>query len=131
VYHLPVIVTLSTGETVTLKDRFTHKMHKALFQAINKGVSWKQNVESGEYEKEVPAENIEFQYEALFPTIIEKIERRIGTTRLPPPRRGRSQDPHRRDHRGGREKKYVERTVNERRSWNDSRQFYFLRFAAL
>jgi len=76
-----VTIILSTGETLTLKDRFTHKMHKALFQAINKGVSWKQNIDTGDYEKEVPAENIEFQYEALFPLIIDKIEK--GGTPVP------------------------------------------------
>jgi hypothetical protein len=68
-------LTLSTGEQVTLRDRFTHGMHKELFRAINKGVSWKMNTETGEYEKEVPAENIEFQYEAVLPLMIEKIEK--------------------------------------------------------
>ena len=74
-YYLPVIVTLSTGEKITFKERFTHKMQKAIFRAVNNGVSWKQNVETGEYEKDVPAENIEFQYEAVFPLIVERIEK--------------------------------------------------------
>lgn len=68
-------VTLSTGEVVTFRIRFTHGMQKALFRAVNKDVAWKMNAETGEYEKEVPAENIELQYEAVLPLVIEKIEK--------------------------------------------------------
>lgn len=70
-----MLVTLSTGEKVTFKDRFTHRMHKALFSALNKGSVYKVNAETGAYEKEILAENIEFQYEPVFPLIIEKIEK--------------------------------------------------------
>lgn len=67
-------VTLSTGEKVYFKDRFTHGMHRAMFKAVNKGVTWKQSLETGEYEKEIPAENVELQYEAVFPLVVERIE---------------------------------------------------------
>jgi len=68
------LLTLSDGTKVHLREKFTHKMHRELFAALNKGVVWKQNLDSGEYEKELPAVNIEMQYEAVFPLLVERIE---------------------------------------------------------
>lgn len=66
-------LTLTTGEKITIKERFTHKMHRELFKSLNRGVVWKQNIDTGEYEKELPAENIELQYESVFPLMIEGV----------------------------------------------------------
>lgn len=78
------IVQLSTGEKVHIKDRFTHKMHRELFKALNRGVNWKQDAETGEFTKELPAENIELQYEAVMPLVIEKIEKGGATVAFSP-----------------------------------------------
>lgn len=75
---MPKIVTLSTGEKVHLKEKFTHRMHKELFAALNKGVVWRQSVETGEFEKEIPAVNIETQYEAVFPLLVDKVVTKDG-----------------------------------------------------
>lgn len=75
---MPKIVSLSDSTKVHLRDRFTHKMHKELFAALNKGVVWKQSLESGDYEKEMPALNIEMQYESVLPMLTEKIVTRDG-----------------------------------------------------
>ena len=68
-------ITLSDSTKVYIRDKFTHKMHKVIFAALNKGVVWKQDLESGEFQKELPAVNIEMQYEAVFEILIEKIEK--------------------------------------------------------
>lgn len=68
-------ITLKSGEIVTFKEKFNHGLHKLLFKAINKDVYWEQNTTTGEYERRVPAENIEYQYEAVLPHLIEKIEK--------------------------------------------------------
>ncbi len=70
-----MIVTLSTGEKVQFKTVFTHAMHKALYEAVNKGVVWKQDAETGDFVKEVPATQMEFQYESVMSLVIEKIEK--------------------------------------------------------
>ena len=49
-------------------------MHREQVRALNKGVFWKLNPESGDYEKEVPAENFDAQYESVIPLLVEKIE---------------------------------------------------------
>lgn len=67
-------VTLSTGEIVTLRARFTRAVYKAFFRAQNKDVKWTQNLMSGDWEKSVSPESIEFAFEAVMPLVIEKIE---------------------------------------------------------
>jgi hypothetical protein len=66
-------ITLSTGDIVHFKDRYTHAMHKAVFAAVNEGVIWQQDAVSGEYKKDIPPGNIEFQYDAVYPLAILKI----------------------------------------------------------
>lgn len=75
---MPKSITLSDSTKVHLREKFTHKMHKVLFTALNKGVVWKQDLDSGEFQKELPAINIELQYEAIFELLIEKITDKSG-----------------------------------------------------
>ena len=68
------VVVLSSGAKVHFRTLFSHKMHREQVRALNEGVFWELNPDTGNYEKKVPAENMDAQYEAVLPLVIEKIE---------------------------------------------------------
>lgn len=72
---MPTLITLSSGEKVHLKDRWTHKADKEFNRALWKGVFIEQNDATGESSRKMPAENLVLAYEAVMPYLIERIER--------------------------------------------------------
>jgi len=70
-----MIVTLSIGDKVYFSEVWTHGCERALEKVRDEGVIIRENLDDGTWVKEIPSENFNRAYEAVFPTIIEKIVR--------------------------------------------------------
>lgn len=68
------VISLSTGETVKIKDKWTHKAAKTYMLALNKDVDLTYKFDGTGYaEKKIPAQNLELAYEEVMPFMIDEI----------------------------------------------------------
>lgn len=77
-------VTLSTGEVVHLRDTYTHKADREFNRAINQGVTWVEDPETGKYKpSHQPLENFALAVEASLLCLILRVTDATGAEVAP------------------------------------------------
>jgi hypothetical protein len=69
------LVTLSTGEEVHFKEKFTHKAEKVYFNTLNKGAVEKEYLDDGKVVREYPVQNASEAIEAAILCMIERVRK--------------------------------------------------------